>query len=354
MNFNSALIFGANNVIVGLDQVVDGYTGVQHRLRTRIGNEPIQEGTSISDHAESEPDVVALIGWVSNFNGINRPVEAFGHLRRIMKALTIVTVITEWHTYRSAIIIRADASTRGRGMRLELEIQEVRFVPAPAPSYDTLGFEEARRYVPRPFVNRPNPYSRSSVPGLAATGQGESALTRSGVLAPVSRADSEPSRRTAGATILADTTSQINASRHNARRYARQAAEAAALGTLDGTREAERLRRQSTRQIRVAAEVAEQRQAEIDRGFVLAISEAAVERLQEVATTQVDRRGNVNDTRRQKRKALAAAAEARNLGFDSEADRILAEASALNIDLPPDAQRAADQAAGLLTSLGVP
>ena len=347
MNFNSALIFGANNVIVGLDQVVDGYTGVQHRLRTRIGNEPIQEGTPISDHAESEPDVVALIGWVSNFDGINRPVEAFGNLRRIMKAHTIVTVITEWQTYRTAIITRVDASTRGRGMRLELEIQEVRFVPPPAPSYDTLGFQEARRYVERPFVLRTSPYA--PIRASERVIQGEYAITRGGAGTVINEA-----ARASGARILADSTSQINASRHNARRYARQAAEAAALGTLDGAREAERLRRQSTRQIRVAAEVAEQRQAEIDRGFVLAISEAAVERLQEVATTQVDRRGNVNDTRRQKRKALEAAAEARNLGFDSEADRILAEASALNIDLPPDAQRAADQAAGLLTSLGIP
>lgn len=92
---NAALIPETRTEIAPLMAVVDGFPDAVHRLETATGGEPLEDGRQVTDHAVARQDKLTLTGWVSDFNGGDRPRAAWDEIRRLGKALIPFTVITE-------------------------------------------------------------------------------------------------------------------------------------------------------------------------------------------------------------------------------------------------------------------
>ncbi|MCY4394979.1 MAG: hypothetical protein OXC10_07590 [Rhodospirillaceae bacterium] len=122
---NFALIPGAETVISALAEVVDGYPTATHKLETTTGGEPLEDGRRVTDHVVARQERLTLQGWVSDFNGGERPREAWETIRRLHKAEVTLTVMTEWGVYDEMIIRRAEAPQETRGMQFTLELEEV-------------------------------------------------------------------------------------------------------------------------------------------------------------------------------------------------------------------------------------
>ncbi len=122
---NVALIPGAGTVISVFADLVDGYPDGAHKLETTTGGEPLEDGREVTDHAVARQARLSLTGWVSDFNGGDRPLMAWEEIRRRHKAVKPVAVLTEWGAYPEMLIRRAEAPQTARGMRFTLELEEV-------------------------------------------------------------------------------------------------------------------------------------------------------------------------------------------------------------------------------------
>ena len=122
---NFALIPDAATVITVLASVVDGYPDATHKLETTTGGEPLEDGRLVTDHAVARQERLVLTGWVSDFNGGDRPRQAWETLRRLHKAVTLFPVITEWGRYERMLIRRVEALHNTRGLRFTMELEEV-------------------------------------------------------------------------------------------------------------------------------------------------------------------------------------------------------------------------------------
>ena len=122
---NVPLIIRAQSLVSGLAFVVDGFQSHQHKLTTRTGGEPLEDGREVTDHAIAAPTQVVLAGTVSNLGGGGRPTAAFQAIERIHKASEPVRVITEWATYPEMLITRCEPISAGLGMRFEMELREI-------------------------------------------------------------------------------------------------------------------------------------------------------------------------------------------------------------------------------------
>lgn len=122
---NIAIIPRAAASIGVLTAVVDGYPAENHRLETAIGGEPLEDGRNVTDHAVAREERLTLTGFVSDFQGGQRPAQAWEAIRTLQRSVTPVDVVTEWATYPEMLIRRAEAPKTGRGMRFTLELQEV-------------------------------------------------------------------------------------------------------------------------------------------------------------------------------------------------------------------------------------
>ena len=108
-----------------LADVVDGYPGATHKLETTTGGEPLEDGRQVTDHAIARQARLVLEGWVTDFNGGDRPLEAWSTIRRLQKTTTPFLVMTEWGVYPEMLIRRAEAPQTHRGLSFTLELEEV-------------------------------------------------------------------------------------------------------------------------------------------------------------------------------------------------------------------------------------
>ena len=122
---NMALIPEAATQILPLLLLVDGYTDAIHKLETIVGGEPIEDGRFATDHVIAKQAQFAVTGWVSDFNGGNRPLEAKAEIQRLHKAGSVMAVLSEWGNYPEMYIWRFEAPQTHRGMRFTLELQEL-------------------------------------------------------------------------------------------------------------------------------------------------------------------------------------------------------------------------------------
>lgn len=122
---NTPLIIRAQSAIQGLVLLVDGYPDHQHRLATRIGGEPLEDGRDVTDHVVAAPESVTLTGIVSDFGGSQRPVAAWQEIERLHKASESLVLVTEWGIYNEMVIQRCDARPVGRSLEFTMELREI-------------------------------------------------------------------------------------------------------------------------------------------------------------------------------------------------------------------------------------
>lgn len=121
---NRALITTAAVQIEILTDVIDGFPSGSHRLRTNVGGEPLADGREVTDHAVAAPAELSLECWVSNFDGGQRPADAWQELQRLQKAAEPVSISTEWYFYREMLLISAEAPL-ARGLKGSLKFREI-------------------------------------------------------------------------------------------------------------------------------------------------------------------------------------------------------------------------------------
>ena len=122
---NVPLIIRAQSLVEGLSFIVDGFQSHQHKLTTRTGGEPLENGREVTDHAIAAPTQVVLAGTVSSLGGGGRPTAAFKTIALIHAKSEPVRVITQWATYPEMLITRCEPISSGLGMRFEMELTEI-------------------------------------------------------------------------------------------------------------------------------------------------------------------------------------------------------------------------------------
>ena len=122
---NRPIIIRALTAVEGLVLYVDGFPNQQPKLTTRTGEEPLEDGRQVTDHAVAQAPVVVLTGSVSDIPGARRPTRAFERIFAMWQGVEPVRVVTEWHTYDEMLITRFEPRPTGRGMRFEMEVREV-------------------------------------------------------------------------------------------------------------------------------------------------------------------------------------------------------------------------------------
>ena len=122
---NRAYLSFADTVIPVLDAVVDGYPSTTHLIEVAKSDEPLEDGTSITDHAVTLPEGLRLSGWVTDMNGARRPAAAWAEIRRIARANEPITVTTELGSYSEMLINRIEGRQSARGLKLTIEVAQV-------------------------------------------------------------------------------------------------------------------------------------------------------------------------------------------------------------------------------------
>jgi len=105
----------------------------EHRFSSRVTNYPIEDGTIISDHIINEPDVLVLVGLVSDtplsiFAPFNRSIDAFNRLIALHQSRQPVTVVTGLKVYQNMAItvldVPRDVKT-GQSLTFTIELQRL-------------------------------------------------------------------------------------------------------------------------------------------------------------------------------------------------------------------------------------
>ena len=120
---NTAIIRSARTRIAMLDAVVSGYPSTTHKIELDKSDEPLEDGTQVSDHSVTLPETLKITGWVSDMS--DDPRSAWETIRRINKDKTPLVITTEWGVYREMLLLRAEGAQAGRGGRLTLEFKEI-------------------------------------------------------------------------------------------------------------------------------------------------------------------------------------------------------------------------------------
>ena len=122
---NSPVIIRALTAVQGLSLLVDGYPDRAHKLQSRIGGEPLEDGREVTDHVVAEPKMLDLTGSVSDFGGAQRPIEAWQAIEELWQSSEPVRVVTEWQTYDEMVIHRCQGTPVGRGLRFQMELRQI-------------------------------------------------------------------------------------------------------------------------------------------------------------------------------------------------------------------------------------
>lgn len=121
---NSAIIRSARTRIPDLESVMDGIPETTHIIELEKSDEPLEDGTSITDHAVTLPTRLKLTGWCSNMSGVH-PARAWQRLRQIAQAKVPVSVFTEQGVYHNMLFEKCEGVPDGRGLRLQMTLVEI-------------------------------------------------------------------------------------------------------------------------------------------------------------------------------------------------------------------------------------
>ena len=122
---NTAFISTARTSIPLLDAVIDGAPTTTHLLSLDKSDEPLEDGTSVTDHAVALPESLRITGWISDMAGGGRPGAAWAEIRRLNRTKALLTVTTEWGQYNEMLLQRVEGFQDGRGCRFEMQLGEI-------------------------------------------------------------------------------------------------------------------------------------------------------------------------------------------------------------------------------------
>lgn len=139
---NAALIVGKQTVIQGLEGAYDVLENTAHKLRTRTGSAPLENGAEITDHAVSEPIRMNLTGIVSDLtvNGEARAREAWEIIVGAQQSVQTFRIVTPWIVYPQMLIKDVDAHEEGFGIGFTIKLEEIQIVgrEEAVPSFEAL------------------------------------------------------------------------------------------------------------------------------------------------------------------------------------------------------------------------
>ena len=122
----ATLILGAGASIDKLDLWVTGYSDVQHELMSQVGQEPIEDGSRITDHVVAMPTKVSMIGYVSDISvGPDAAADSWERIRELHRNKEILRVITEYGVYDEMVIRTADTTATTRGLQFNIQLQQI-------------------------------------------------------------------------------------------------------------------------------------------------------------------------------------------------------------------------------------
>ena len=106
--------------IADLEEYIVNWNYELHHFGAETGVEPIEDGSTVTDHVrECNPDVT-LIGTTSSFGlgGTLKGANLVQARRRLERMSELVTVVAEWGVYRRTLVVKYRACDRERaGLR---------------------------------------------------------------------------------------------------------------------------------------------------------------------------------------------------------------------------------------------
>ena len=125
---NAALFPSREYHIPVFMDVIDSLLTAEHNLQVSTGGQPVESGRMAIDHAVAEPDRIRLTGQLSDFYGPNRIFEGWDKMRRVMRDLEPVRLVTPVHTYEEMLIVGLNGPHTGLGIRFEIMLEEILIV----------------------------------------------------------------------------------------------------------------------------------------------------------------------------------------------------------------------------------
>lgn len=118
---------------------VDGYPSEEHRLGLYTTEHPIESGSTLTDNAVRQRELLRLEGWVSdllpgddvdNPDSESRAQDVWSELAELFRRRQPVRIITAIRVYDNMLLVHATAPRNrqtGRSLRFTLEFEEVLF-----------------------------------------------------------------------------------------------------------------------------------------------------------------------------------------------------------------------------------
>lgn len=106
-----------------------------HTFNSRATNFPIETGGQITDHIINDPDVLELVGLVSDtplniFSFFTRSIDAFNRLVEIHERREPITVVTGLKVYQNMVMTTLDVPRNmetGQSLTFHLTFQSIKF-----------------------------------------------------------------------------------------------------------------------------------------------------------------------------------------------------------------------------------
>ena len=113
-----------------LEDSMEGYPDVKHRVGVQLGTAPLEDGTVTTDHATPMPAELVLEGRVGDQGpgGTRSPQAAWETILDLTRHPVPVEVLTPWAVYPEMMLTRADADQVGKGMVVNLRLKELQRV----------------------------------------------------------------------------------------------------------------------------------------------------------------------------------------------------------------------------------
>ena len=108
-----------------LANLVGGFPRVKHSIKASKADEPLDDGTRVTDHLTALPVKLKLTGFVSDMDMGGNPGAAWEAILAINAANDLFKVTTEWAVYPEMAMTKCEADQTSRGCEFEMTLEKV-------------------------------------------------------------------------------------------------------------------------------------------------------------------------------------------------------------------------------------